>query len=232
MALNRVVLVIILCGIAGASIFAYLHFMPKKDPGVDQFDAMYLSLPNSYIADLEKIITENPDPSIRSQGVITLTRIALERNETEMIMAFLRDTASKSTDERVQSAAYASLDFIRNQLPQPPRGSLMVEVSGPIRKGSDITVRASVSSVNDEEKVIVGIDVLSAGLQPLSTPRQETTLKAHETKQITFSIHILETGKQLIVLSMRSGSDLFDGEKIQKKVFLTVNENDGSYQIG
>jgi hypothetical protein len=81
----------------------------SAEVNVEYLESMRLDPPNDYIDELVSIVKENEDPYVRERAVFTLVDIAIEGNETEEIVDFLKELAMNETDDNVRTAAYANI---------------------------------------------------------------------------------------------------------------------------
>jgi hypothetical protein len=200
---------------------------------METLEAMQASPPENYVEEMETIIETTQDPYIKERGLLTLTDVALRKNETEEIVDYLKEKAMNEEDDDVRTTAYASIDLIRSQHPLESKGTLEISISGDIKKGSDITLIAEVSSTVDIEKpVIVGITRLHNSIELLSeTGIEKLSLKANEPKEVEFDLLLTETGEYFVPVAFMMSFDSIDYEKIKKEVRLVVNENDGEFEV-
>lgn len=198
-------------------------------PEMSNLEAMQLEPPKDYIEKLKDVIESDQDPYVRERGIFTLTEIAMRKNDTGEIVEFLKDIAEGEGEENVRTAAYATIDLIRDKHPLEKKGSLELSISGKIKKGADITLIARVSStITPTEDAIVGITSLDNNIEMLSENGiQRFQLKANEPKEARFDLRLKETGEYYIPVTFMMSFDRIDYEEIHKEVHIQVNEADG-----
>ncbi len=194
-------------------------------------EEMQLDPPGDYIEQLKDIIVSGTDPYIRERGIFTLTDIALRENDTDEIVDFLKDIAVNESNDNVRTAAYANVDLIRQTHPLPRQGSLELTISGEIKKGSTITLIATISSSIEVSDAIIGIQRLHHDIEPVSSPATNVHLNAGETQRLEFELKLNETGEYTIPVTLMLSFDQVDYEEIHREVVLTVNETSGEYYV-
>jgi hypothetical protein len=187
--------------------------------------------PDTYIEELTLIIERNQDQAVRDAAVNTLTDIAIRRSETERIMDFLKDLTLDEEDPVIMSAAYASIDLIRDAYPLPPMGSLNLSVRGNVKRGEDIEIIATFSSTQNIEKAVLGLDIPLDFIEPVTPYILYTNLTANTPKMHTFQVHILESGEIRIPVQLLVSTDRTDYEQIDREVQLIVRDTGGEYLI-
>jgi hypothetical protein len=202
---------------------------PKKEVTTEYLEFIQINPPENYIRELESIIQSDRDLSIRERGVFTLTNIAIQKNETEKVIPFLKDIAMNEKQDEIRTAAYANIDLIRTVYPPEKKGTMNVSILGDIKKGGNITLTATVTSKTDITKAIIGLDLYNPNIELLTSPIIKTNLKPNESKNITFNLRLKENGSYFISITTLMSFDQVDSETIYKRVYLTVNEKSGSY---
>jgi hypothetical protein len=197
---------------------------------VKYLESMRLDPPENYIEKLMSIAQNNDDPYVRERAVFTLVDIAVERNETEEIIDFLKVLAMDETEDNVRTAAYANIDLIRDLFPPEKQGFLELHLSGDISKGSEVALIAEVSSAIDlEEEAILGIISLPDGIELLSTGVLKLELEANVPKEVGFNLRLNQTGEYIVTVALKLSFDRIDYEEVHKDVHLIVNESDGEF---
>jgi hypothetical protein len=209
--------------------FIFGMILQKEENNLDSFQSMQENPPSDYIQQLESIIRSNNESYVREQGIFTLTDIAIRNNETEKIIPFLKEIAMNEKQEKVRTAAYANINFIRSENPPEKKGTMELSILGDIKKGGNITLVAIVSSTIDTPKAIITIDKLNSNIQLTSSPIVKFNLKAHESKKIAFNLILKENGSYFIPVTFMMSFNRIDYETVHKRVYLTVNEKSGSY---
>ena len=209
--------------------FIFGMILQKEENNLDSFQSMQENPPSDYIQQLESIIRSNNESYVREQGIFTLTDIAIRNNETEKIIPFLKEIAMNEKQEKVRTAAYANINFIRSENPPEKKGTMELSILGDIKKGGNITLVAIVSSTIDSPKAIITIDKLNSNIQLTSSPIVKFNLKAHESKKIAFNLILKEKGSYFIPVTFMMSFNRIDYETVHKRVYLTVNEKSGSY---
>ncbi len=189
-------------------------------------EGMQLEPSEDYIQELTSVVEKNEDPYVRERAIFTLTDIAIRKYETEKIVDFLKEIAMNETEDNVRTAAYANIDLIREIYPLEKKGSLDLSILGDIKKNSNITVIAKVSSKVDVE-AIVGIDYLHTNIELLSPPCRKVDLKANESKQVQFDLYLKETGEYFIPFTLMLSFDRIDYETIEDEIHINVKEFSG-----
>jgi len=202
---------------------------PKKEVTTEYLEFIQINPPENYIRELESIIQSDRDLSIRERGVFTLTNIAIQKNETEKVIPFLKDIAMNEKQDEIRTAAYANIDLIRTVYPPEKKGTMNVSILGDIKKGGNITLTATVTSKTDITKAIIGLDLYNPNIELLTSPIIKTNLKPNESKIIAFNLRLKEKGSYFISITTLMSFDQVDSETIYKRVYLTVNEKSGSY---
>jgi hypothetical protein len=228
---KRVILLVVIVAAIVAVVLFVLTGTEKVD--ISYLESMQLSPPENYIQELMSIVEENKDPYIRESAIFALTDIAVRKNETEEIIDFLKDIAINEPEDNVRTSAYANIYLIRDIYPLEKKGSLELSVSGDIRKESNITLIAEVSSTIDiEEEAIIGITNLDNNIELLSDGVHKIILEANIPRVVNFDLHLKETGRYIIPVTLKLSFDRIDYEKIHKEVYLIVNESNGeSFQL-
>jgi len=197
---------------------------------VEYLEAMRMDPPADYAEKLTSIVEEHEDPYVRERAVFTLVDIAVEGNETDEIIDFLKDLAMNEADDNVRTAAYANLDLIRDLFPPESKGSLELSLDGEIRHGAEVQLVAEVSSTVDlEEAAIVGIISLPDGIELLSDGVVKVKLAAGVPQAVGFDLRLNETGEYIVSLALKLSFDRIDYEVIHKDVYLAVNESGGEF---
>lgn len=198
---------------------------------VDSLIEVQKNPPPDYIEELTLIIKNNNNQTIRDIAVNILTDIAIRKSEPEKIMDFLKDLAAHEDDIVIMSAAYASIDLIRDMYPLPQMGSLNLSVSGDVRKGGEVAIIATFASIRDTDWAILGFDFPHDQIEPITPPFTYTNLTTHTTSTYTFRVRILEKGEVKITAQLALIIDLTDYEQTEREVRFVVRENDGEYFI-
>jgi hypothetical protein len=203
----------------------------SEDATRESLVSMQKAPPADYINELTEIIRENEDPLVREAAIYTLTDIAIRKSETEQIMGLLKDLTVNEPDPIVMSAAYASIDTIRDEYPLPSLGSMNLSVSGDIGKGSVIHITATVESTKDVPKAITGIDYLPDEIELLSTPVFSTELIKGQPRDFTFDLRLKNSGTYEIPMVLFMSTDRTDYQEIAKTIEVKVGETGGSSSI-
>ena len=202
----------------------------SEEVDVEYLESMRLDPPENYIDKLMSIVQDNDDPYVRERAVFTLVDIAVDGNETEEIIDFLKVIAMDETEDNVRTAAYANIDLIRGLFPPEKKGFLELSLSGNIGKGSEISLIAEVSSAIDlEEEAILGIISLPDGIELLSTGVLKLELEENVSKEVGFNLRLNQTGEYIITVALKLSFDRIDYEEIHKDVYLIVNESNGEF---
>jgi hypothetical protein len=202
----------------------------SAEVNVVYLESMRLDPPNDYIDELVSIVKENEDPYVRERAVFTLVDIAIEGNETEEIVDFLKELAMNETDDNVRTAAYANIDLIRDLYPPEKKGAIALYFLGDIKKGSEVSLVAEVSSATYlNEEAILGITSLPDGIELLSPGVLKLELEANIPQEVDFNLRLNQTGEYIIAVALKLSFDRIDYEIIHKDVYLVVNESDGEF---
>jgi len=197
---------------------------------VQYLESMRLDPPDDYVEQLESIVRENDDPYVRERAVFTMTDIAIDGNETDQIVDFLKDLAMNEKDDNVRTAAYANVDLIRDLFPPESKGSLELSLDGDIRRGAAVEIVAEVSSTVDlEEAAIVGIISLPDGIAPVSDGVVKVKLAAGVPQRVGYDLRLDDTGEYIISFALKLSFDRIDYEVIHKGVYLAVSESGGDF---
>jgi hypothetical protein len=229
-------MVFIVVAVAAICLIAVLGilFIPAKgsqNTGQDYLDIIQGNPPADYIGKLETLIMTSPDPDVRSQGIITLTEIAMERNESEKISGFLKELAMNATGDSVWMAADSSYGLIRSENPPPDKAGMTITIKDPIRKDATIALLVDFTSTIDNSDVRIDIPSLDNSIGLLSNKTVRFPVKANQPQRITFSLKPQKEGKYIIPVVYTMSFDRLDYEKVQKRVFLTVNQTGGSFFV-
>jgi hypothetical protein len=198
----------------------------------EYFESLLLDPPEDYMEALMSLVEENEDSYVRESAIFTLTDLKIRDNETDDIIDFLKDIAMNEEDENVRTAAYANIDLIRDVYPLEKQGSLELHVTGDIMKNNNITILANVSSnVTLEEEAIVGINSWDDKIDMLSERMFKLNLEANITQQVSFVLHLNDTGEFFIPVTLKLCFDIIESENIKKQIYLNVEESDGEFEI-
>jgi len=214
-----------------------------EEIGPSYISELHLRLDAEDIPELKEIIESHPDNYTRERAVFVLADIAIRRNKTEEVVDFLKGIAYDEENDDVRSAAYANLDLIREYYALETRGDLTIRVEGKIREGNSITLIADASSTVDVDEAIVGVrriaefgteETVGVELDP-AHPRNPSnpmriSLKAGESKEIPFTIHLRKEGEYLILCALKLNIDRVDYQTIEKKIHLTVEKTGGTFE--
>jgi len=223
--------VIVIAAIAVMLFISMSEWLKEEKFNPEEVDTKYLegmqlSPPENYIQELMLVVEKNEVPYVRERAIFTLTDIAIRKYETEKIIDFLKDIAMNESDDNVRTAAYANIDLIREIYPLEKKGSLNLSISGDIKKDSNITLIAKISSKVDVE-AIVGIDYLHNNIELLSPPYHKVDLKANEPQEVEFDLHLKETGEYFIPVTLMLSFDRVDYETIEDEIVINVGEFGG-----
>jgi hypothetical protein len=181
--------------------------------------------------DLKNIITTSSNSSQRENGVIVLTGLSLEQQKANETVQFLKDVVTHETDENVRRTAVASIGLIRSEFPLPQLGEMNLSLEGSIHKNANFTIVVDIISKTDQKGVQIGIPHLNRSIT-LYSPRVVTMdLSTNHPARIRFDMAVHESGRYIIPVQYIMDFDAYDSEKGEKRVFLTVNNADGSYII-
>ena len=199
---------------------------------MEYLSAMELNPPDNYVEELTSIVEKDDDPYIRERAIFTLTNIAIKGNETDEIIGFLKNLAISDKDEDIQSAAYSNIYLIREIYPLEKKGSMELSVIGDIRKGSNITFCAEVSSKVDVNiPAIVGIGHLDNNIELDSPGVEKISLKANVPQEVRFDLHLKETGQYIIPVGFELRFDLVDYESIHQRIAIKIDETSGEFAL-
>jgi hypothetical protein len=188
-------------------------------------------LPTASREDLKDIILNNPNASMREKGVIALTGLSVDQSGADDSVAFLKNVTVTDKDENVRRTALASMGLIRAEFPLPLQGDMKVTVVGDIKKNANITIATDITSKTDQDRVRVGILYLYPSMT-LFTPQEiTTTLSANQPAHAEFIMSFQEEGEYIIRMYYIIDRDAFEYEKVEKRVGLTVHNEDGTYII-
>src|SRR4030042_1229514 len=108
--------------------------------------------------------------------------------------------------------------------------SLALSLSGDIKKGSEVTLVAEVSSAIDlDEEAILGLVSLPDGIELISVGVLKLQLEAGVPEEVGFDLRLNDTGEYILSLALKLSFDRIDYETIHKDVYLLVNESDGEF---
>jgi len=199
----------------------------EKKMDVEDIRETQLNPGADYIQDLTDVAADQrQDANTRETAIMALTDIAINKNETDEIVDFLKVMAANETEDNVRSAAYAALDLIRSAYPAETKGTLDLTIVGEIRKDAEVTLVATVSSAVDVESR-VAIDYLSNDIQPLTTPFSKVNLKANVPQQVEFKLHLGGIGEYFIPVTLMLSFNLTDYEVQAKRIYILVGEQEG-----
>jgi hypothetical protein len=202
----------------------------SENVDVEYLESMRLDPPENYVEKLTSIVESHEDPYVRERAVFTLVDIAIDGNETEEIVDFLKDVAMNEPDDNVRTAAYANVDLIRDLFPPDRKGSLELSLSGEISQGAEVQLIAEVlSSLDLEEEAILGIVSLPDGIELLSTGVLKVQLEANVPQEVGFDLRLNEPGDYVITVALKLSFDRIDYEEIRKNVYLAVHQLDGEF---
>jgi len=229
--MNKKLLILFITVVAILGIILITMAAQKKSIDIEYLESVQMNPPDNYIQHLESIIkNENADPYIRERAIFTLTDISISRSETDKIIGFLSDIAMDEKVDNIRTSAYANIDLIREAFPPEKRFFLNIFISGKIKKESIIKISSNLISKGDGE-AIVGVKRLDPNIVPLTQPLYKINLTANTPNEFKFELHIKEAGKYIIPFSARISFDRIDYEEINKKFFLDVGEQSGSFEI-
>ncbi len=205
-------------------------FKNTEEVDLKYLESIQLHPPEDYIQGLISIVENNDtDPYIRERAIFTLTNIAIRKHETGDIIDFLKEVAINEKEDNVRTAAYANIDLIRDIYPLEKKGHLDISISGDIKKNTNISLIAKISSKVDIKKAVIGIDRLHINIDPLSPIHHEVDLKANEPKEVQFYLHLKETGEYEIPVTLMLSFDRIDYEMITDEIQINVGEFEGSF---
>lgn len=230
-----IIIVALVCGvIAAGALFGLAGTGSRAQPEdatVDYLISIQKKPPTDYINELTLVIQKNKNQTVRDVAVNTLTDIAIRKGEPDKITGFLKDLTVNEQDPVIMSAAYAGIDLIRDTYPLPPMGSLNLSVSGKVKKGGDVAITATFSSLKDIDKAVLGLDFPGNSVETINYPVFYTNLTANTPLAHTFQIRILKTGQFKVPVQLMVSTDRTDYEQIERVVLFDVQESDGEYTI-
>lgn len=207
---------------------------------LEYLEKIHGSLDPKYIEELMNIIRAHPDDRIRERGIFILADIAIRSNRSEEVIDFLKQIAYEEKDDEVRTAAYVNIYLIREYYPLKLTGTLDIKVEGKVEKGKNITLIFSISSSKDVleartgiKKVVTIVDQRKVPLSKLLISENPMTfsLKANETKEVTFTLRLPEEDEYLIYCFLTLDLDRVDYLTIEKYVYLKAREGGGSYAV-
>jgi hypothetical protein len=185
--------------------------------------------PHTTVDELKSIITTSSNPEMREKGVIRLSQVAIERYETNETINFLKDVISKEKNENVRRTELASIGLMRSVDPLPLQGEMKISIKGEIRKEVNLTIFVDMISKTDQKRAIIGIPHLNKSIDLLSPQKVMIDLTAGRPTRIRFDVKIHQDGKYVIPVMYIFPFDAYDYEKQQQRIFLTVDESNGSH---
>jgi len=188
-------------------------------------------LPNATRENLKDIILNNPNASMREKGVLALTGLTLDTKEADDSVAFLKTITVTDKEENVRRTALASIGLIRAEFPLPVQGDMKVTVEGPIRTGANLTIGVDITSKIPQERARVGILHVDSPMTLFAPQEISTSLSANQPAHVEFVMAAQEEGQYIVRLYYIFDNDAFEYEKMEKRVFLTVNNSDGAYEV-
>lgn len=198
---------------------------------IDDLSTMELNPSGNYADQLMAVIEGDGEPYLKERAVFTLTRIALNQNETRAVIPLLKDLAMHASSEEIRTAAHANLNLITTIVPQPTYGYLNVSVEGDIRTGNPIRLVAEVSSTVPTADSIVGIRRLPQSMNLQSDPIVYLTLQPNEPQIVEFQIIPQDTGTYLVPVSLVLSLDQVESYERTVDVTITVRELEGNYSV-
>jgi hypothetical protein len=225
-----IIAIIIFCIIVGSVVF-FISIKVSSNQDQEFLDIIQGNPPVDYIDQLETLISTHPDPYVKENGIITLTEIALKKNESEKISGFLKDLALNATDESVRMTADTNYGLLRLKKPLPIKAEMKISLEGKIRKNSTITLIVNFTSTIENSNVRVDIPYIDNRIGLLSNRTVRFKAIANQSQIIKYSLNPREDGKYIIPIEYTMGFDRLDYEKVRKRVFLTVNQAGGSYFV-
>lgn len=188
-------------------------------------------LPNATREDLKGIIVNDPNASMREKGVLALTGFTLDQKEADDSVAFLKTITVTDKEENVRRTALASIGLIRSEFPLPVQGDMKVTVVGSIRKNANLTIGVDITSKTDQQRARIGILHVDPNITLFSPGDVTTTLSANRPEHVEFMMAVHEEGEYIIPVYYVFDVDAFEYEKVEKRVGLTVHNEDGTYTI-
>jgi hypothetical protein len=230
-----IIIAALLCGALAAGVFSGLFgtlFRPQpEDATVDYLIEVQKKPSNDYVSELELIIRNNKNQTVRDMAVNTLTSITIRKGETDKIIGFLKDLTVNEKDPVIMSAAYAGIDRIRDKYPLPPMGSLDISVNGKVKRGAEVAIVATFSSTTDIESAVLSLSFSGDSVETVSHPVFYTNLTANKPVTHTFPVRLLKTGQFKVPVEFMVSTDRTDYEQIERVILFDVRESDGEYTI-
>lgn len=231
-----IIIAALLCVLAGAGFvtgfFGAFTRPQPEDATIDYLLSIQKNPGKDYIDVLEQVIRKNKNQTVRDTAVNTLTSITIRKGETDKVIRFFKDLTVNEQDPVIMSAAYAGIHRIREANPLPPMGALGLSVSGDVKKGGIVSITATYSSTTDIKRAILGLDFPGDYVEPVTPYLLYTSLVANIPKTHTFQVRILKTGQIKIPVELTVSTDRTDYEQVERFVFLDVQDNSGTYEIG
>ncbi|MDQ1280822.1 MAG: hypothetical protein QG670_2085 [Thermoproteota archaeon] len=191
-----------------------------------EIHAVQLNPGKNYINELQEVININKNATVREDAVLVLADIAVRKGETNLILDFLKILAYNEKDSQVRSAAYASVDLIRDIYPLELKADLGLHIGGDFRKGGNMTLFVYVNSTQNTEASIA-INALQENLSILSPSILVINITSNIPKEVQFKIHISNIGDYSISISLEISYNRLDYETLTKKIFFRIHENYG-----
>jgi hypothetical protein len=187
--------------------------------------------PEASFEELKSIISSSPDPALREKGVIGLTQISYEANQSGEAIGFLKNVAEQDTDENVRRSAVASIGLLRSEYPLPLQSEMQISIPDPVKTNTNITIFVDLTSKTDQKSVQIGIPHLDSTIELLTPRVLKRDLVAGQPVTVTFVIIIHTDGEYVIPVLYIRDIDRYEAERVQKRIFLTVHSSNGSYEI-
>jgi len=225
------ILILFLVVIVIISVVAsYFLVIQDKEMSLSDIEAIQLNPGDDYIQRLEETVNTSGDAYIRERALLALTDITIRKNETDEIVDFLKNIAINEEEDNVMSAAYASLDLIREIYPPDWYGTLELHLVGDIKKHGNVTLIATIGCTVDAE-ALVGIDKLHINMEPITDPVKKVQLVANTPQQIEFELHVKDVGEYFVPVTLILGIDIVDYETISKTIYIDVHEDFGEVLV-
>jgi hypothetical protein len=246
--------------IIAAAVFLYVTVIGPRTATLAHVEDLHMQMSASSLGELETIIRNNADPYTRERAVNVYTDIALQTQNPQRALAFLKGLASDEKDDNVRTSAYTNYYFIREQTGIPPATTMDIRVLGDIKPGSDITVVLGVTSSRGSNLSFVGMQARTPQEQPVMTGtgspgvsenvidantgkgaftnvlldpsfRIRKPLPANVTVEYPYTVTIKGPGKVVLQSIVEVRYDMLDYDKVKKDIFLDVGINGGTYTI-
>jgi hypothetical protein len=220
---------------AGVYVFMWRSNTPVN---LNHVEEIHLRLDPVDIPELKIIIRNHPDNYVRERAVLVLSDIAIRKNVTNDAVGFLKDVAYNEKNDQVRSAAYSSINQIREFYPLAVQAGFAVKMDGAIIQGETITLVVICDCGRSVDEATVGINHIiekevgaTNGIRLASPNPVRFPLQAGEGKNARFEMELRNEGDYRILCSLKLGFGRIDYLTLEKEIHLRVEKTGGSYEV-